>query len=96
MNHAYFDKASAFAKKAQEPLQALAELNMKTLQELDYIKLEELTQIKQPEVLLKKQIEVNIANGYKAIDYMQKSFQIMEKALWSMTRDIQEKAEAKK
>jgi len=79
MNQEYFTTFSDMAKKAQEPLQAMAELNVKTLQGLDYLKPEELTQVKKPEELLEKQIGLAIANGHKALDYMQKSFQIIGK-----------------
>ena len=75
------------AKKAQEPLQAIAELNAKTFQDLTYMKPEELAHVKKPEELLAKQIELAVANGHKALDYMQKSFQILEKAMLSLVQE---------
>ena len=78
MNQDYFSKFSDMAKKAQEPLQAIAELNAKTFQDLTYMK---------PEELLAKQIELAVANGHKALDYMQKSFQILEKAMLSLVQE---------
>ena len=91
MDQVYFEKMSDMAKKAQEPFQAIAELNVKTLQGLTFLKPEELTQIKKPEELLEKQIELAVANGHKALDYMQKSFQIIEKALLSVAQDVKAK-----
>ena len=96
MNQEYFTKFSDMAKKAQEPLQAMAELNVKTLQGLDYIKPEELTSIKKPEELLEKQIGLAITNGHKALDYMQKSFQIIEKAMLTMVQETKKKTDTKK
>ena len=52
MNPQNFDKWTEMAKKFQEPLQALAELNVKTLQSLNYIKPEEFSSIRKPEELL--------------------------------------------
>ncbi|KTC66438.1 Phasin protein (plasmid) [Legionella adelaidensis] len=87
MNSEYFERLSNFAKKAQEPLQSLAELNVKTLQGMTYLKPDEFTQIKNPEQLLEKQIELAVTNGHKALNYMQKSFEIMEKAMMSMVQE---------
>ena len=95
MNQEYFEKMSDMAKKAQEPFQALAELNVKTLQGFTYAKPDELAKIKKPEELLEKQIELAIANGHKALDYMQKSFQIMEKAMMSMLQENKTKSDKK-
>jgi hypothetical protein len=81
MNQHHFEKWSEMAKKLQEPFQAMAELNVKTLQGINFIKPEELAGIKKPEELLEKQINLAVANGHKALDYMQKSFQIIEKAM---------------
>jgi len=92
MDREYFEKMSDMAKKAQEPFQAIMELNVKTLQGLTYLKPDEFTKIKKPEELLEKQIELAIANGHKALDYMQKSFQIIEKALLSVSQDVKSKA----
>ena len=96
MNQEYFTKLSDMAKKAQEPLQALAELNVKTLQSLTYLKPEELSSTKKPEELFEKQIELAISNGHKALDYMQKSFQILEKAMLSCVQETKTKTDGKK
>ncbi|USQ14385.1 phasin family protein [Legionella lytica] len=87
MNQPNFEKWSDLAKKLQEPFQAIAELNVKTLQGITYIKPEELASIKKPEELLEKQINLAVENGHKALDYMQKSFQIVEKAMLSLVEE---------
>jgi len=96
MNQHNFDKLSEVAKKLQEPFQAIAELNVKTLQGLTYIKPEELAGIKKPEELLEKQINLAVENGHKALDYMQKSFQILEKAMLGLVQEAKKAAEEKK
>lgn len=96
MNQEYFAKFSDMAKKAQEPFQAIAELNIKTLQNLTYLKPEEFANVKKPEEMLEKQIELAVANGHKALDYMQKSFQIIEKAMLACVQEAKDKAGGKK
>jgi hypothetical protein len=95
MNQASFEKWSEMAKKVQEPFQAITELNVKTLQGLTYLKPEELASLKKPEELLEKQINLAVENGHKALDYMQKSFQIFEKAMLSLVQEVKSKAEEK-
>lgn len=92
MNQQNFEKWSEVAKKLQEPFQAIAELNVKTLQGLNYIKPEELASIKKPEELLEKQINLAVENGHKALDYMQKSFHIFEKAMLSLVEEAKKTA----
>jgi predicted RNA-binding protein with EMAP domain len=95
MNQANFEKWTELAKKAQEPFQAIAELNVKTLQGLNYLKPEELAQLKKPEELLEKHINLIVENGHKALDYMQKSFQIFESAMLSAVQEVKDKTEIK-
>ena len=66
-------------KKGQEALKKVTELTMKTLQSYQYLTAEEFAKIKKPNELLEKQLELAIANGHKALDYMQQSLQIMGK-----------------
>ena len=96
MNQEYFEKISDMVKKAQEPLIALAELNVKTLQGYNYLKPDELSKITKPEELLEKQLELAISNSHKALDYMQKSFQIIEKATLSFAQDAKTQMDKKK
>ncbi|WP_298626315.1 phasin family protein [uncultured Legionella sp.] len=92
MNQQNFDKWTEMAKKIQEPFQAIAELNVKTLQGLSYIKPEELAHVKKPEEVLEKQINLAVENGHKALDYMQKSFEILEKAMLNIVEDAKKTA----
>ncbi len=95
MNQEYFEKISTMVKKAQEPLQAIAELNVKTLQSYAYIKPDEFAKITKPEDFLEKQLELAISSGHKALDYMQKSFQILEKTMLSFSADVKKKEDKK-
>jgi hypothetical protein len=96
MNQPNFEKWSEVAKKLQEPFQAIAELNVKTIQGINYIKPEELAGIKKPEELLEKQINLAVENGHKALDYMQKSFQIYERAMLGLLEEAKKTAADKK
>lgn len=92
MNQQNFEKWSEMAKKIQEPFQAIAELNVKTLQGLSYLKPEELAHVKKPEEMLEKQINLAVENGHKALDYMQKSFQILEKSMLALVQEAKKTA----
>ncbi|MBA2650888.1 MAG: phasin family protein [Tatlockia sp.] len=83
-----FEKFTELTKKIQEPLQAIAELNVQTLQGLTFLKPEELTHLKKPEELIEKHISLAVENGHKALDYMQKSFEIYEKAMLSFVQEV--------
>lgn len=96
MNPAYFEKWTEMAKKTQEPLQAIAELNIKTMQSLSYLKPEELAQVKKPEELLEKQINLAVENGHRVLDYAQEAFQIMENALLSVVQEVKDKTDLRK
>ena len=96
MNQQNFDEWSEMAKKIQEPFKAIAELNVKTLQGLTYLKPEELAQVKKPEEMLEKQINLAVENGHKALDYLQQSFQIIEKAMLGIVKEAKDTAEGKK
>ncbi|TAL66176.1 MAG: phasin family protein [Legionella sp.] len=87
MNQDYFNQWSELAKKMQEPFQDIMELNIKTLQGLSYLKPEDLTQVKKPEDVLEKQIAIVVDNGHKTLDYMQKSFYIIEHALLNVVEE---------
>ncbi|MGQ3892521.1 phasin family protein [Legionella sp. CNM-4043-24] len=95
MNQEYFEKWSDLAKKAQEHFQAIAKLNVETLQGLA-IKPEELANLKKPEELLEKQVNLAVENGHKALGYMQKSFEIFEKSMQSLLKEVKNKAGDKK
>jgi len=92
MQYQNYEKWSEVAKRMQEPFQAMTELNIKTLQGLDYLKPEDLTHIKKPEELFEKQVNVLVQNGHKTLDYMQKSFQILEKAMMGFVQESKKAA----
>jgi hypothetical protein len=95
MNQYNFEKWSEMAKKIQEPFQAIAELNVRTLQGLTYLKPDDLAQVKKPEDALEKQIQLMIENGHKALDYMQKSFQIYENSLLGLVHEAKKATDKK-
>lgn len=96
MNQEYFEQISGMVKKGQETFQAIAELNVKTLQGYAHIKSDEFSKITKPEELLEKQIDLFICNGHNALDYMQKSFQIIEKAMLPFTEETKTNGKMKK
>ena len=54
------------------------------------MKPDELSHVAKPEEFIEKQLEIAIANGHKALEYMQKSFQIIEKALLSCAKNAKD------
>ncbi|KTD18198.1 phasin family protein [Legionella jordanis] len=96
MTQEYFEKWNDVAKRMQEPFQAMAELNVKTLQSMHFLKPDELSNVKKPEELIEKQIHIAIENGHKALDYLQKSFQIIEKTMLSLVQEVKNKSDIKK
>jgi hypothetical protein len=91
-----FEKWSEPFKKGQDFFQALTVLNIKTLESFTYLKPENLANLKNPEELLEKQMSIVFDNGHKTLDYIQKSFQIMEKAFLSLGDDAKNKTDVKK
>ena len=90
-----FKKWTDMAKKMQEPFQAIAELNIKTLRDLTYLKPEDLATLKKPEEIFEKQMNAAIENGHKALEHMQKSFQIIEQAMLSLAEETKNAAKEK-
>jgi hypothetical protein len=84
MNQEAFQKWTDIANHIQQPFQALTELNMRAIQNFKYLKPEDLTNIKKPEVLLEKQMAVFIENGHSTLEYMKKSFAILENMMLFM------------
>ncbi len=76
-----FIRWSELVNKVQQPFQSIVQLNVKTLERFTYLKPDDLTQLKNPEEFLEKQISMAVANGHLVLDYIQKSFQIMEQAM---------------
>ncbi|HAF87991.1 MAG: hypothetical protein CMF38_05100 [Legionellaceae bacterium] len=93
MNQAYTEQWTEMAKKMQEPWQAMAELNLKTMQSMSALNAKELKDIKEPKELLEKNLNLAIENGHKALEYMQKSFDIFEQTMKSALNDTQQKVD---
>jgi len=85
-----FQDWSALTQGIQKPIHELIALNIKTLQEFTDTKIVDVTAIQKPEQLLKQQVELILANGKKAIDYMEQSFKILENALSSLSNEFNE------
>ncbi|MBA2657613.1 MAG: phasin family protein [Tatlockia sp.] len=90
-----FEKWTELTRKMQAPLQAMTELNVKTIQGLTYLKPDEIAKVKKPEELLEKHLSLAVENGHKALDYLQKSFEIYEKAVLSFVQDVKKQTEEK-
>lgn len=88
--HYDYDKYSDMVKRIQEPMQAWVDLNMKTLQSFQPVKPEDLSKMNRPEEFWEKQLELAVSNGHKAIDYMQKSLQIIEKTMLSAAKEVKD------
>ncbi|WP_131783339.1 hypothetical protein, partial [Legionella gresilensis] len=89
MNQEYFQRLTQIIKNVQRPLQAITELNIKTMRNLSYLKPDELVRIK-PEDLFEKQVNLAIENGHKTLDYMQKTFEIIEDAVFASNDKLRE------
>lgn len=96
MNQEYYEKMSSAFKNAQQPLQELAELNIKTIQSYEYLKPEDFTKFKKPDELFEKQLALAISNGHKALDYLKQSFEIIEKAMLQLNNQVKSKSDSKK
>ncbi len=96
MNKEIFEKWSDMAKKVQEPILAITELNVKTLQNFQFLKPEDLSKVKKPEELFEKQLNLAVENSHKALDYVQKSYEIMEKAILAYVDEAKKVQEAVK
>lgn len=89
MNQQYFQRLTQIMRNVQKPLQAITELNIKTMQNLSYMKPDELIQIK-PEEFFERQVNLAIENGHKTLDYMQKTFEILEKSALTTNDKLRE------
>jgi hypothetical protein len=87
MNQDYLKSWSAIANEMQKPFQAMMELNVKMLQNLTYLKPEEFSEMHKPGALLDKQVKLVMENSHKALDYMKQSFQILESAFQTISKE---------
>lgn len=89
----YMSNLTSMMKNIQKPMQAMMDLNAHTLQNMSYLKPDDLTNIHRPEELMEKQINVFIENGHKALDYMQRSFAILEESFTMISKEVRERSE---
>ena len=75
------------SKNIQQPIQDFVQLNTETLKNFQAIKPEDFGKITRPDELLEKQMQFALNNGIKAIEYMQKSLQIIEKTMHAFANE---------
>ncbi|WP_454785722.1 hypothetical protein [Legionella sp. WA2024007413] len=78
------------AGELQKPFQEMLDLNVKTLQGIKYLTFEDMSSMKQPGELLDKQVQLMIENSHLILDYVGQSFQLLEDALLSHSKQIKE------
>lgn len=93
MNQDYFKSWTVMSNEMQKPFQAMLELQMSTLKNLRYLKPEDLSSLRNPAELLSRHFSLAMENSQNIFAYMQKSFQIFEEALLSVSQEMREKAE---
>lgn len=90
MNQGSIKNWTFMANEMQKPIQEMLKLNVKTFQGLEYLKPEELFSFKQPGELLEKQFKLLMKNNHMILDYMEKSFQLLDMALLSLSKNLKE------
>lgn len=90
MNQDYLQNWTLMVGEMQKPFQEILDLNVKTLQGLKYLTLEEISSLKQPGELLDKQVKLMMKNSHMVLDYMAQSFQFLENALLSLSKQFKE------
>ena len=93
MNQEYFEKWGELYEKAQKPMQAFAELNMKTLQEFKNQNFEDVFKAKKPEDVIELQLKNFVDQGKKALDYWQKSLDIVQQSAKDFSKELNVKKE---
>ncbi|KTC69381.1 hypothetical protein Lbir_2120 [Legionella birminghamensis] len=76
----YMNQLNQLARQMQKPMEEMMQLNIKTLQSFQP-KTEHLQKIERPEMLWERQICNMIESGHKWLDYVEKSFEITERAM---------------
>ncbi len=85
-----FEQWNEVAQKLQAPIKEIMELNLRSMQELATLRPDELAAVKKPEDLIEKQINLAVENGHKTLDYLQKSFQVVERVMLSFVKEVKE------
>jgi len=95
MNTEYFEQWANFMKKAQKPVQELAQLNLETLKKFDAKQFEKLLELKKPQEVIEFQMNFAIEQGKNSIDYLKKSFEIVEKSGQNLAKEVKTAKEKK-
>lgn len=90
MKEDFLKKWNLMTSEMQKSLQSMMDLNAKTLQNFSYLKPGDLSGLTQPSDLLGKHIALSMENSQKILDYMHRSFQILESALLSVSKEIKD------
>ncbi len=93
MNQAYFEKWDELYEKVQKPMQEFTELNLKTLQDIKNQNFEDFFKAKKPEDMIELQLKAFVNQSKRAIDYWQKSLEIVQKSTQEISKELQPKKE---
>lgn len=93
MNQEYFEKWGDLYEKVQKPMQAFAELNLKTFQEFRNQNFDDFFKAKKPEDIIDLQFKAFVEHGKKALDYWQKSLDIVQKSAKEFSKEMEVKKE---
>ena len=88
MNTEYFEQWANFVKKAQKPVQELAQLNLETLKKFDTKQFEKVLELKKPQEILEFQMNFAIEQGKNSMDYLKKSIEIVEKSGQDLAKEV--------
>ncbi|MDI9819079.1 MULTISPECIES: hypothetical protein [unclassified Legionella] len=95
MNQDFLKRWSVMMTEMQKPFQSMMALNLRTWQNLQHGRSLQLSDLQQPQKLLDNQIKFAMEHSNQMLDYMRQSFQIMEAAISSMTKEAKNSPIAK-
>ncbi|RAP37811.1 hypothetical protein B1207_02130 [Legionella quinlivanii] len=84
----YINQLNQFARQIQKPMEEMMQLNIKTLQSFQAFKPENLQKIERPEMIWERQIFALIDSGHKWLDYVEKSYEISERAMLQLLKGL--------
>lgn len=93
MNQAYFEKWGEIYEKVNKPMQAFAKLNMDTFQDFKSQNLDKILKAKKPEEFFELQVEAFVDQSKRALDYWQKSLEIVQKSTQEISKELHPKKE---
>lgn len=92
MKEDYLKNWNLMSHEMQKSLQSMMELNTRTLQNFKFLKPEDLSSMRQPTEILGKQMSLAMENSQHLLNYMHKSFEILENVFLSFSQEMREKA----